>query len=165
MKMDWRNGRIVNNAHSPSLGFSPHAVRGKLIVSQAMLFIIPFLLLLTGCDFRRIVVNQPIDARTLEILNPGKSSIHEVVQVLGAPDDISAKPDGMVFRYRYGDSKTMRVNFGWILRFFLPVAPSMNLGRGQDVPQVLQVAINRDGTFEQYVFQPPPPSQFSFWPF
>lgn len=59
----------------------------------------------------------------------------------------------------------MRVNFGWILRLFLPVAPSMNWSRCQDVPQVFHVAINRYGTFEQYVFQPPPLSELSFWPF
>lgn len=33
---------------------------------------------------------------------------------------------GMVFRYRFADSMAMRGNFGWILRFFLPVGPSIN---------------------------------------
>ena len=111
-------------------------------------------------------MNHPIDVQTLETLNPGKSSIQDVVQALGAPDEIAEKPDGMVFRYRFSDSKTMRVNFGWILRIFLPVAPSMNLGRGDDVPQVLHVAMNQDGTFDQYFLQQKlGPPQFSFWPF
>ena len=91
-------------------------------------------------------MNYPFDVQTLETLNPGKSSMQDVVEALGAPDEISAKPDGMVFRYRYANSKTMQVNFGWILRFFLPVAPSMNLGRGEDLPQVLHIAMNQDSS-------------------
>lgn len=120
----------------------------------------------TGCDFRRLVVNRPVDPQTLQTLNPGESSMQEVVQALGAPDAITAKPDGMVFQYRYGDTKTMRVNFGWILRVFLPVAPSMNLGRGESVPDVLHIAVSQDGTFERYLLQQTPdPPHFSFWPF
>jgi len=42
----------------------------------------------------------------------------------------------------------MKVNFGWIPRTFLPVAPSMNLGHGEDVPQVLHIAMNQRGIFE-----------------
>ena len=119
-----------------------------------------------GCDFRRVVVNHPIDAQTLETLNPGQSSMQDVVQALGAPDDITESPDGMVWGYRYGDAKTMRVNFGWIFKIFFPFSPAMNLGRGDDVPQVLHVAMNQDGTFEQYHLQEPlEPPQFSFWPF
>lgn len=38
--------------------------------------------------------------------------------------------------------------------------------RGDDVPQVLHVAMNQDGTFDQYLLQQPlEPPQFSFWPF
>jgi hypothetical protein len=122
-----------------------------------------------GCDLRRVVVNHPFDPHRLETLIPGKSSLQDVVQILGAPDDISDKPDkpdGMVLRYRYANSKTMRVNFGWILRFILPVARLLNLGRGEDVPQVLHVAMNRDDRFDQFLLQQPlGPPQLSFWPF
>ena len=81
----------------------------------------------TGCDFRRVVVNTPISPETLQKLDPGENSLNDIVQVLGAPDEIDAKTKGMVLRYRYGDSKTMRINFGWLFRIFFPVAPSMNL--------------------------------------
>ena len=120
----------------------------------------------TGCDFRRVVVNRPIPPDTLQKLNPGENSLNDIVQVLGAPDEIDAKTKGMVLRYRYGDSKTMRVNFGWLFRIFLPVAPSMNLGRGDGMTQVLHIAMNEAGTFEHYFVQEPPaPPQFWFWPF
>jgi len=120
----------------------------------------------TGCDFRRVVVNRPIPPETLQKLNPGENSLNDIVQVLGAPDEIDAKTKGMVLRYRYGDSKTMRVNFGWLFRIFLPVAPSMNLGRGDGMTQVLHIAMNEAGTFEHYFVQDPPaPPQFWFWPF
>ena len=120
----------------------------------------------TGCDFRRVVVNDPISPETLQLLNPGENSLDDIVQTLGAPDEIDAKTKGMVLRYRYGDSKTMRVNFGWLFRIFLPVAPSMNLGRGDGMTQVLHIAMNEAGTFEHYFVQDPPaPPQFWFWPF
>ena len=153
----------MNNYKAYSLPLTPHAVRG--FSALGLLWIVT-LLMFAGCDFRRVVVNYPIDPQSLQTLSPGESSLKDVVQVLGAPDGITARPDGMVLQYRYGDSKTMRVNFGWILRIFLPVAPSMNLGRGDDVPQVLHIAMNQDGTFDQYLLQQPlDPPQFSFWPF
>jgi len=153
----------VNNNRSFWVPLTPHAFRGFPIVLFLATVSLP---VFTGCEFRRVVVNHPIDSQTLQTLNPGESDIRDVVQVLGAPDEIEANPDGMVFRYRYGDTKTLRVNFGWIFRFFLPVAPSMNLSRGEDVPQVLNVALNRYGFFDQYMFQQPPdPPKFSFWPF
>jgi hypothetical protein len=110
----------------------------------------------TGCDFQRVVVNDPISPETLQRLNPGEDSLSDIVRTLGAPDEIDASTTGMVFRYRYGDSKTMGVNFGWLFRIFLPVAPSMNLGRGERVTQVLHVAMNEDGTFDHYFVQDPP---------
>jgi hypothetical protein len=153
----------VNNNDSFPLLFIPEQF-GRLFT---VFFLLTFtLIVVAGCDFRRVVVNQPVDPQTLETLSQGKSSMQDVVQTLGAPDAITAKPDGMIFQYRYGDTKTMRVNFGWILRFFFPVAPSMNLGRGEVVPEVLHIAMNQDGVFDRYLLQQPPnPPHFSFWPF
>ncbi|MDH4193088.1 MAG: hypothetical protein OEW33_00310 [Nitrospirota bacterium] len=119
-----------------------------------------------GCDFRRVVVNAPISSETLQRLNPGEDLLNDIVQTLGAPDEIDEMTKGMVLRYRYGDSKTMRVNFGWIFRIFLPVVPSMHLGRGEGVTHVLHIAMNGDGTFDHYFVQDPPaPPRFWFWPF
>jgi len=119
-----------------------------------------------GCDFRRVVVNDPISPETLQGLNPGEDSLNDIVQALGAPDEIDEKTKGMVLRYRYGDSKTMRVNLGWIFRIFLPVVPPMNLGRGEGVTHVLHIAMNEDGIFDHYFVQDPPaPPRFWFWPF
>ena len=120
----------------------------------------------TGCDFRRVVVNEPISPEILQRLNPGEDSLNDIVQALGAPDEINEMNKGMVLRYRYGDSKTMRVNFGWLFRIFLPVVPSLNLGRGEGATQVLHIAMNGDGTFDHYFVQDPPsPPRFWFWPF
>lgn len=121
---------------------------------------------LSGCDFRRVVVNDPLVVDSLDELVPGKSTIQDVTKKLGAPDEIEEGAGGMVFRYRYGDSKTMRVNFGWILRVFFPVAPSMNLGRGEGVTYLLHVALRPDLTFDHSVIQLPPDTpHFWFWPF
>lgn len=143
--------------------FTPQPCRSLSTVLFLLTLSLPFF---AGCDFRRVVVNNPIDLQSLETLSPGKSSVQDVVQAFGAPDEIAARPDGMVFRYRYANSKTMRVNFGYIFRIFLPWAPSMHMGRGQEVPEVLHIAMNQDGIFDRYLLQQPPePPQFSFWPF
>lgn len=121
---------------------------------------------LAGCDFRRVVVNDPLVADSFDELVPGKSTIRDVAGKLGAPDEIEEGAGGMVFRYRYGDSRTMRINFGWIFRVFFPVAPSMNLGKGEGVTYILHVALRPDLTFDHSVIQPPPDTpHFWFWPF
>ncbi|MCA9420402.1 MAG: hypothetical protein KC592_05255 [Nitrospira sp.] len=136
-------------------------VRGKAGVLCLLL-----LLSLSGCDFRRVVVNDPLVIDSLDGLVPGKSTIQDVAKKLGAPDEIEEGAGGMVFRYRFGDSKTMRVNFGWIFRVFFPIAPSMNLGRGEGVTYVLHVALRPDLTFDHSVIQPQPDiPHFGFWPF
>ncbi|MCB9776232.1 MAG: hypothetical protein H6750_18165 [Nitrospiraceae bacterium] len=123
-------------------------------------------LVLAGCDFRRVVVNDPLVADSFDELVPGKSTIRDVAGKLGAPDEIEEGAGGMVFRYRYGDSRTMRINFGWIFRVFFPVAPSMNLGKGEGVTYILHVALRPDLTFDHSVIQPPPDTpHFWFWPF
>jgi len=134
---------------------------GKASLLGALLF-----LALCGCEVRRVVVNDPLVAGSLEGLVPGQSTVQDVAQKLGAPDEIEEGAGGMVFRYRYGDNKTMRVNFGWIFRLFLPVAPSMNLGRGEGVIYILHVAMRPDLTFDHSVIQlPSDPPRFWFWPF
>ena len=123
-------------------------------------------LVLAGCDFRRVVVNDPLVADSFDELVPGKSTIRDVAGKLGAPDEIEEGAGGMVFRYRYGDSRTMRINFGCIFRVFFPVAPSMNLGKGEGVTYILHVALRPDLTFDHSVIQPPPDTpHFWFWPF
>jgi hypothetical protein len=136
------------------------------IFGKAGLLGVLLIVLLSGCDFRRVVVNDPLVADSLEGLVPGKSTIQDVARALGAPDEIEEGAGGMAFRYRFGDSKTMRINFGWIFRVFFPVAPSMNLGRGEGVTHILHVALRPDLTFDHSVIQPPPdPPHFWFWPF
>lgn len=136
-------------------------VTGKISLLSVLV-----VLVLGGCDFRRVVVNDPLITGSLDELIPGRSTVQDVAQKLGAPDEIEEGRSGMIFRYRYGDSKSMRVNFGWIVRVFFPVAPSMNLGRGEGVTYILHVAMRPDLTFDHSVIQPPPDTpHFWFWPF
>jgi hypothetical protein len=128
--------------------------------------IILLLFLTTGCDFRRVVVNDPLVSASVQQLTSGTSTMQDVVARLGSPDMIVEGGDGLIFRYRYGDTKTMRVNFGWIARLFLPIFPPVALGKGQNVTHILHVALRPDLTFDHSVIQPPPKrSHFGFWPF
>ncbi|MDR4494481.1 MAG: hypothetical protein AB7P17_07715 [Nitrospirales bacterium] len=61
-------------------------------------------LILYGCDFRRVVVNDPLITDSLDELVPGKSTVRDVAQKLGAPDEIEEGMNGMVFRYRYAET-------------------------------------------------------------
>ncbi len=133
---------------------------------KTLLGIAVLLFLTTGCDFRRVVINDPLISASVQQLTPGKSTMQDVVAGLGAPDMIVEGRNGLIFRYRYGDTKTMRVNFGWIARLFLPVFPPIALGKGQNVTHILHVVLRPDLTFDHSVIQPPPKRpHFGFWPF
>lgn len=136
------------------------------LTGKISLLCVLVVLILSGCDFRRVVVNDPLITGSLDELIPGKSTVQDVAQKLGAPDEIQEGSGGMILRYRYGDSKSMRVNFGWIVRVFFPFAPSMNMGRGEGVTHILHVAMRPDLTFDHSVIQPPSGTpEFWFWPF
>jgi outer membrane protein assembly factor BamE (lipoprotein component of BamABCDE complex) len=58
-----------------------------------------------ACALARTADNEPLVARSLQSLTPGKSTAHDVVEVLGAPVDVVQLGKRSAYRYEYTSSK------------------------------------------------------------
>lgn len=83
----------------------------------------------TGCNVIRVTLDKPITQSDVAFIVPGKTTIGDVITVLGAPTSITESSRGVVVTYRFLDLKYSRVNFGWLLRPWTPVDPDMILSR------------------------------------
>jgi hypothetical protein len=125
---------------------------------------------LTGCGLitiARVTMNEPITQEDVAFIVPGETRLADVVQRLGAPDELMGAEEGAVIAYHFRDLKYSRVNFGTLLRFWSPVQPDLitsGTGLGTDV---FQVAFNRDWIVQHHAFAKhvPPTSRFIPWPF
>lgn len=84
-------------------------------------------LALTGCgpiSWTRVTLNRPLQPKDVAFIKPGETNLNEVIERLGAPNELSAAPDGMVANYYYYDSRRFDVDFGWPAGFFLPAGAS-----------------------------------------
>lgn len=111
----------------------------KLISITAIFALI---LSVAGCDFRHIVVNQPINLEDIDFIVSGKTPLAEVVNRLGAPDKISGTDDNLVFRYHFRSAKSFRINFGHVFRLWIPVSPPMTLGNSEAGIDIFLVAFD-----------------------
>lgn len=100
------------------------------------------ILLISGCDFRRVVVNQPINLEDINFIVPGKTPLVEVVKHLGAPDKISGTDEYLVFRYHFRSAKFFRIDFGHALRLWSPVSPPMSFGNSKTGIDIFLVAFD-----------------------
>ena len=83
-----------------------------------------------------------------------------------APDEISEVGDHVLFRYEFSSFKAVRVDFGWAMRFWSPVAPPMNLGWSNGGVDVFVIAFNRELIVAQSAFaRLDEAKHVSLWPF
>lgn len=127
------------------------------------------LLALTGCGLfssARVTINDQIQPGDVTFIVSGKTTFTEVVAQLGAPDELTGTAHGAVSVYHFRDAKYSRVNFGWPLRFFLPVSPDMVLAGGGLGTDVFQVFFDSQWVAQTYAFayHSRGPS-FNPWPF
>lgn len=87
------------------------------------------LVILAGCSLRRVVVNDVIPAERVTFIQPGNTTMEQVVARLGAPDEILESEFGMATVYEWSDTKSSAVDFGYIARAVSPYSPSMTLAR------------------------------------
>lgn len=137
--------------------------RGKAL---AGLCVLAAALMLTSCQWRRLTVNDPIRPEDVAFIQPGHTSLAEVVAKLGAPDEIAATGDAMVARYRFRDGKYFKIDLGRLLSFWSPVTPEMSMARGQVETDIFQVVTDRRGIVREQAFAfQSPATRFNPWPF
>ena len=82
-----------------------------------------------GCNVIRITLNTPITPNDVAFIEPGTTTLTEVIAKLGVPDSITDSYLGVVATYRFLDMKYSRINFGWLLKPWTPVDPDLIISR------------------------------------
>jgi hypothetical protein len=139
---------------------------------QICLWAILCLTFLCGClrgpiALQRVTLNQPLSKEDVSFVVNGTTSLSEVVEKLGAPNQMLSSNGGVVARYQFTDGKYFRVDFGWGLRFLIPFyAPDMVLGAGGLNVDVFQITYNDHWVVQDHGFAfHSQSSEFRLWPF
>ena len=109
-----------------------------------------------GCMWGRVKVNDPTIADRAAYIQPGKTKLSELRQILGADQSMRLQgQDGLVLGYTYADSKAN----GLILILF-------NFTKSQTVAQTLYVVVDPKTEIVRQVFIPERKEiEWEFWPF
>ena len=152
-------------------------------------------LTMSGCPlvWQRVSINETITPEAVTFITPGKTTFAEVVEMLGAPDEIttlddestytpfgqqrilraphtmSASSHRAVTRYRFIDLKRFAVNFTWGLQFVLnaPGAPTdVELEGGGIGMDELLIVFDSSWVVQQHAFaKHADASRYRLWPF
>jgi hypothetical protein len=97
----------------------------------------------------------------------GHTTIRELVDRIGAPDDVSESEFGFVALYYWSDTKSASLDFGAVTRLFLPYSPAMTLRKTGITPEQLQVVFDSQWTVRAYGFSQRSKDEpvIWFWPF
>lgn len=100
-------------------------------LSRACLIVLLLTLCMTtaACNVIRIKLNTPLNQDDVAFIEPGKTTLTDVVAKLGVPDSITDSYLGVVATYRFLDMKYSRVNFGYLLKPWTPVDPDLIISR------------------------------------
>jgi hypothetical protein len=111
--------------------------------SQTVIYVATAIIMASGtigCSFARLTINDTIVAADVAFIAPGHTAFRDIVERLGAPDQIRETPDGAVVLYHFHDAKYSRVNFGYLLRPWTPIQPDLvlsTIGLGTEVFEVI----------------------------
>lgn len=133
----------------------------RIVVGALCLF------LCTGCSVRRVVFNDVVTSEQVNFIRIGETTIQELVDRIGAPDDVSESEFGVVALYNWSDTKSSSLDFGAITRLFLPYSPSLTLRNTGITPEQLQVVFDPQWTVRAYGFSRRTTDEpiIWFWPF
>jgi len=95
---------------------------------------------LSACNIVRVTLNTPLTPDDVAFIEPGSTTLPDVIAKLGAPDALTDSETGIVATYRFLDVKYSRVNFGWLFKYWSPVDPDLifsRTGLGVDALEVL----------------------------
>ena len=88
--------------------------------------------------WQRLTLNQPIVGEQVDFIK--KVKLHCLrLRRRGAPDEILNLENRLVARYHFIDTRYLRVDFGWGLRFVIPYySPDLVLGGGGAASNVFE---------------------------
>lgn len=129
-------------------------------------------ILLAGCvggplTWRRLSINTPLTQEHVSFIVNGQTTLTEVADQLGSPDELVSIPSGAIANYHFSDGRYFKVNYGWGLRFLIPFySPDVEQAGGAVGVDVFQVTFNHDWIVQYHAFAFHASSnEFLFWPF
>lgn len=125
------------------------------------------LLLCAGCTVRRVVLNDVVTTEQVNFIRVGETTLVELAEHIGAPDEVTESDFGVVALYYWSDTKSAGLDFGTIPRLFFPYAPTMTLNKTGVTPEQLQVVFDPQWTVRAYGFSRRTTEDpvVWFWPF
>lgn len=125
------------------------------------------LLLFAGCSVRRVVFNDIVTSEQVNFIRVGETTMREMVDHIGAPDDMTESKAGTVALYNWSDTKSAAMDFSALTRLFLPYAPTMTLNKTGITPEQFQVVFDHQWTVHAYGFSRRTTDEpvLWFWPF
>ena len=125
------------------------------------------LLLCAGCSVRRATLNDVLTPEQVSFIRVGQTTIRELADHIGAPDEVTESDFGVVALYYWSDTKSAGLDFGAIGRLFLPYSPTIRLNKIGITPEQLQVVFDPQWTVRAYGFSRRATDEpvIWFWPF
>lgn len=119
-----------------------------------------------GCAVRRVDFNTPITPDDLSFVRAGETTLHQVADHLGAPEEITAVSDQFLAEFKWSTTRSSSLNLGYLLRIVSPVAPTMTLsGTGTNIQRLL-VICDDQLIVQSYAFGlTDEHNLLEFWPF
>jgi len=116
---------------------------------------------------QRVTLNLPLSKQDVSFVVNGETRLSEVVEKLGAPNQMLSSNGGVVALYHFTDGKYFRVDMGWGLRVFVPFyAPDLVLGVGGLSVDAFQITYNDHWVVQDHGFAfHSQSSEFRLWPF
>lgn len=122
--------------------------------------------LLGSCSLRRVNFNEPITQESLSFIQPGNTTLHQIVERLGAPEDIIISPAELIAEFKWSTTRSASLDLGYLFKLVSPVSPPVTLsGTGINIERLLVIC---DGQLivRSYALGPTDKhALIEFWPF
>jgi hypothetical protein len=108
--------------------------------------------LTTGCSFVRLTITSTIVEADVAFIVPGQTTLQDVVERLGVPDEMLQGPEGATAFYHFRDVTYSRVNFGHLLKPWTPIQPDLVLSTTALGTDVFEVSFDEQGIIRHHAF-------------
>ncbi|MCC2640560.1 MAG: exported protein of unknown function [Nitrospira sp.] len=107
---------------------------------------------LAGCNVARVTINTPLTTDSVAFITEGRTTLSDVIKVLGAPDSIVDAEPGTIVTYRFLNARYSRINFGWLVKPWSPVDPDLVFSRSGLGTDAFELICDADWIVSHHAF-------------
>ena len=143
------------------------SVNARIPTIRLAVALLCILFLSTGCSVRRVAFNDVITLEQVSFIHIGRTTIGDLTDHIGAPDEVTESEFGVVALYNWSDTKSAALDFGALARLIVPYAPTMTLNKTGITPEQFQVVFDPQWAVRAYGFSRRTTDEpiVWFWPF